>query len=93
MRISKQEQETIILYNEDELTASVYTYSPKMKKSLAALQEERPQEVKLERQDTTGAVSYLIPKKWVKLRPNRILTEEQRRDIAERFKKQTQNTI
>lgn len=40
MKLSKYEQETIILYNQAELTASVYTHDPKLLEKLARLSEK-----------------------------------------------------
>lgn len=34
MKLSKLEQESIILYNEEESTASIYTHDPKLKRKL-----------------------------------------------------------
>ena len=32
MKLSKLEQETILLYNEEETTASLFTHDPKLKR-------------------------------------------------------------
>lgn len=78
MKLSRYEQETIISYNEDEKTASVYTHNAALQRRLAAIAEERPEECKLIRtMHDSQAVEYQVPKRWVKVRPNRILTEEQ----------------
>ena len=45
MKLSKYEQETIILYNQAELTASVYTHDPKLLEKLARLSEKYPQQI------------------------------------------------
>ena len=37
MKLSKLEQESIILYNEEESTASIYTHDPKLKRKLNGL--------------------------------------------------------
>lgn len=37
MKLSKLEQESIILYNEEESTASIYTHDPKLKRKLKRL--------------------------------------------------------
>lgn len=78
MTLSNYEKETIINFNEEEQTASVYTFNGALKRKLARLSEERPEECKLDQQHSTGAVEYLIPKKWVKVNAPPVLTEEQR---------------
>ena len=40
MKLSKLEQESIILYNEEESTASIYTHDPKLKRKLKRLAEQ-----------------------------------------------------
>lgn len=42
MKLSKLEQESIILYNEEESTASIYTHDPKLKRKLKRLAEKIP---------------------------------------------------
>ena len=42
MKLSKLEQESIILYNEEESTASIYTHDPKLKRKLKRLAEKYP---------------------------------------------------
>ena len=77
--LSRLEQETIILFNEQEQTAEVFTYNGRMRRELSALAETRPDEVKRE-----GNETYIIPKRWVKIRASRILTDEQREEYARR---------
>lgn len=68
MKLSKYEQETIICYNEEEATASVYTHNNKLIKKLKRLSEKYPDKVKPERLEHRGAVSYLVPKRCVSVR-------------------------
>ncbi|MDD3230683.1 MAG: immunoglobulin [Clostridiales bacterium] len=68
MKLSKLEQETIILYNQEETTASVYTHDPKLISKLRRLSEKHPDKVYPERNDHTGAVSYIVPKSCVSIR-------------------------
>lgn len=78
------EKETIITFNESEKTANVYTYNRAMQKKLRSLMEERPNDVTLIR-DTDQMLECTIPKKWVKLRANRIISDaelEMRREAA-----------
>lgn len=85
MSLSRIEQETIINYNEAEQTASVYTHNRRTLRQLEQLAAERPNECRLERRSHDGqAADYLIPKSWVKIRPTRIMTDEQREQLRER---------
>lgn len=78
-RLTRYEQETIINFNEEEATANVYTYNKALQRKLAQLAQERPQECILdEARDYGGALVYDIPKRWVKIIPNRILSEEEK---------------
>ena len=78
MSLLKIEKETIITFNEQEKEACVYTYNPSLKKQLGQLMADKPDEVKLEISDSTGAETYVLPKVWVKIRPKRKATEAQR---------------
>lgn len=92
MKLSKYEQETIIHYNEEEKTASVYTMNTSLTNKLAKLAEEYPDECMrtVTQQDGEG-VTYIVPKKWVKVRPPRKMSEEQRIAASERLAKVRQN--
>ena len=68
MLLSKLEQETVFLFNEVENEASVYTYNGPLRRRLELLSLKFPSEVKLTRQDNTGAVKYSIPKKLISIR-------------------------
>ena len=57
------EQETILLYNQAEDTADVYTHDPKLLKKLARLAEKYPDQVR--RKD---AHSFIVPKRCVSVR-------------------------
>lgn len=41
-KLTKYEKETIILFNEGEDTASIYTYNASLRKRLALFQQEAP---------------------------------------------------
>lgn len=85
MNLSRYEMETIISYNDEEKTASVYTHNRSLIRQLAAMAEERPDECKLLRTNHEEmAVEYIIPKRWVKVRMTRILSEEQLQAARER---------
>ena len=54
MELSRLEQETIILFNEAEPTAEIYTHNKKL-----------PDKITLESDQPGGAVTYTVPKKSI----------------------------
>lgn len=66
--LSKLEMETIILYNEEENTASVYTHDPKLIAKLERLSQKYPDRIFPERPVAGGAVSYCVPKRCICVR-------------------------
>ena len=81
--LSRIEQETIILFNEAEPTASVYTYNGALKRKLTGLCETRSAEVKQTKDDGRGGITFEVPKRWVKVNASRILSEKQKKERAE----------
>ncbi|MCD7802553.1 MAG: immunoglobulin [Clostridiales bacterium] len=83
MKLTNQERETVILYNEEEQTASVYTHSKALCRKLKTLAQERPEECRLERTGHEGqAAEYIVPKAWVKVNPGRRISDAQREALA-----------
>ena len=68
MGLSKLEQETIILFNEKEPTASVFCHNAKLAAKLKRLSEKYPDLAYPDRPESSGAVSYVIPKSCVSIR-------------------------
>ena len=79
MRLSRYEQETVINYNQEEQTASVYTHDPKLLKKLARLAEKYPEQIRQERENT-----YTVPKACVLIREP--YSEQRRAAARERAK-------
>lgn len=63
MKLSLQEQETIILYNQAEATAEVYTHDPKLLAKLDVLAEKHPGQIARK-----NALTFRVPKKCVQIR-------------------------
>ena len=63
MKLSRYEQETIILYNQAEQAASVYTHDPKLLAKLARLADKYPGQVQPD-----GPNRYTVPKGCVLIR-------------------------
>lgn len=83
--LTKFERETIIVYNEGDDRATVFTYNRALKNKLAKLAEENPDCVK--DWESADAVDYIIPKSWVKITKPRVLSDEQKQAAAERIRR------
>ena len=84
MSLSRVEQDTIIRFDEAEATASVYTYNGALKRKLSGLCATRPTEARQIKDDGRGGLTFEVPKRWIKINASRILTEEQKKERAER---------
>lgn len=79
MKLSREEQETIVTYNEAEAIAAIYTHNRGLQKQLNRLCSERPADVKLIRTVHDGeAMEFEIPKNWIRIRPKRVASAAQR---------------
>ena len=85
MRLSKLEQETIILFNEEEKTAECYTCNKRIMSRLDKLVQDG-REITLTKQDEYSK-TYVFPKKWVKINPTRILSEESKEKMRTKLEK------
>lgn len=86
MSISRIERETVILFNEAEATASVYTYNGALKRKLLGLCSARPTEARQTKDDDRGGLTFEVPKRWIKVNAGPVYTEEQRQAMKERTK-------
>jgi len=88
MNLSRIEQETILVFNEAESTATVQVYNAKLHRRLEQLELERPDDVK---HDYNG--DFIIPKSWIRINPGIILSDEERAKKRENMKRirQAQN--
>ena len=62
MSLSKIEQETVILFNKAEASASVYTYNGALKRKLAGLCSARPTEARQIKGDGRGGLTAFLVK-------------------------------
>lgn len=81
--LTSLERETIITYNNAENTANCFTLSMPVRRRLLQLAEEYPDEVRINKQEE-DMLDVDVPKSWVKIRPPRRLSDEQRAALAER---------
>lgn len=79
--MSRYEQETIINYNQEEDLAEVYTCDKSLQRRLAQLAISNSC-VQLIREDEHSQ-TYKFPKKWVKVKMSRQLSDEKRSELAE----------
>lgn len=82
-QLTSKEKETVIIFNEYDKEAEVFTYNGRILRDLCKLAQERQDEVQCIKTNDEGASTYRIPKKWVKVRASRILTEEEKKRVAE----------
>ncbi len=68
MKLSNYEKETIILYNQEETAASVFTYDPKLINKLERLAEKYPRKIIFVSRNADGAVTYNVPKRNIQVR-------------------------
>lgn len=68
MKLSRYEQETVICFNEEEDTASVYTHNHKLEDKLRRLAARYPDKVMPVGKVRHGAVSFTVPKRCVSIR-------------------------
>ena len=85
MSLTKYEQETIINYNQAEHLASCYTHDKSLMLKLDRL-IEKGEAITVVREGD-GWKEYKFPKKCVKVRFPRKLSDEQRQEMAERMKR------
>lgn len=86
--LSRYEQETIIRFDEEGPEAKLYTASPVWMRKMDKLTAENPadfREIRTEKcQGEICAKTYTFPKAFLKIRPKRELSEEERARLAER---------
>ena len=85
MKLTPYERETIILYNEAEDTASVYTHDHRLIEKLKLLHKKYPDKIYPEKKMRHGAVSYIVPKRCVGVRSP--YSDERRKADSERAKR------
>lgn len=79
MKLSRIEQETVILYNEAEPNAEVYTHNSKLLDKLKRLADKYPEQI-VKKNDQT----YIVPKNCVLVREP--YSEQRRQAARERAK-------
>lgn len=78
------EQETLINVDYVDKFAFYYSCRPSVMKQIYKFLEEYPDQVTLDFEDKWG-ICVKIPKDWVKVKPPRAISEEQREAMRERM--------
>ncbi len=81
MKLSRYEQEVVILLNAEEGVATVYSANPAWIRKMDALVKEFPDVFRIIRQTETSK-TYELPKKLVRIGKPRELSSAQRENLA-----------
>ena len=83
---SLDEQETIINILPSQITdrANVYSTVPAFVNRMWKLHEQYPAEVTVEKDDQYGT-EFSVPKDWIKVKPKKKMSEEQKQILKERL--------
>lgn len=85
-KLTRQEQETIIVFNEAELEATLEVYNNSMKRKLESLCNQYPESFKKLSDRPSGSAVFLIPKKYIRIGSPRSVSDEQREAMSKRVK-------
>ncbi len=81
MKLSRYEQEVVILLNAEEGVATVYSANPAWIRKMDALVKEFPDVFRVTRQTETSK-TYELPKKLVRIWKPRALSSAQKENLA-----------
>ena len=93
MTLTKIEKETIILFNEGEQEASIYTYNASLRKRLALFSKQHPELCRMKHSFDQGGVSYVLDKSRLSIRLIAPYSEERRQKAREQGKENGFRTI
>lgn len=91
-KLTKYEQETVILYNNGELTATVYTCNRILMNKLDRQCVQHPDICRLKIQDEYSK-TYIIPKKLISIRTPKIYSDIQKQHMRERGRRAMANLL
>ena len=92
MRLTKYEKETVILFNEAENTASIYTYNTELKKRLTTFAGIYPALCRLEKCNGEGGVTYVMEKSRLSIRLIAPYSEKRRQQARKQVMKHNVNS-
>jgi len=85
VKLSKQEKETAIIFNEQEDYATIETYNRRLIKRLEVLCKNHKDFFTVENDNEMGI--YKIPKKFLHIKKPYILSKEKKKERSKRWKK------
>lgn len=68
-KLTLAEQETVINFDNELPTASIYTHDARLIRKLEELSEKYPEQFKLQRKGPDRGVTYTLPKRCIGIRP------------------------
>ena len=80
-------KETAVNYTVGEKVATFYTAEKSYINCIKKWLEEYPNDIEIKYKNKDGSLICNIPKSWVKIRPPRKVSEQQKKNSSERFKK------
>lgn len=87
--LTREERETIILFNEAEQNCELYTYNKTLQRRLDSLCTKFPDDFFLKSEENFGGCTsktYGFDKKYISVRAPRYLSDEQKEVAAERMR-------
>ena len=90
MKLTAEERETIINYDESTDTACVFTCNTALRNRIKKYMTEHPDEVTMVDDDDCSS-DFKLPKKWIKVRPPKQMSEEAKKAAAERMREYWDN--
>ena len=82
-KLTRYEKETIVLFNEGEDTASIFTYNAGLRRRLENFSKKYPDLCRLEKSCEQGGVSYVLEKSRLSIRLQPPMSEERRQKASE----------
>ena len=86
MKLTAEKKETIISFNEAEKTADVEAFNSRTIREIRKAAEMYPDEVTIT-ENSDGSIRAVFPRKWVKIRAPRILSDAQKAVIEKNVEK------
>ena len=78
MKLTNVEKETIVSFSEAGRTANIYTHNEPLKRQLLELCQTHPEQVRQTAANSWGGLTFELPKKWLRVKPPRVLSPAQR---------------
>lgn len=91
MPLSMVERETIILFNEGEADAEVFTNNEKLRRKLEQAALRHPEIYHLKSMDQYGGVTYIFPKKRLDIRFREPVSAERHKQLSSHMKHLNEN--